>query len=71
MNANRAQERLHWLEQAIADGRNEPWIYYHAAEMASDVGQTEKANRYLRIAMMCGWLENNTNLTIVGEPNNA
>jgi len=55
MNANKALERLHWLEQAIADGRDEPWMYYHAAELASVAGKTEKANRYLRIAMVRGW----------------
>ena len=43
------------LEQAIADGRNEPWIYYQAAESASVAGKSDKANRYLRIAMMRGW----------------
>ena len=55
MNANKELERLHWLEQAIAAGRDEPWIYYHAAELASALGKTEKANRYLRIAIARGW----------------
>lgn len=55
MNADKTLKRLHWLEQAIADGRDEPWMYYQATEVASAVGKTEKANRYLRIAMMRGW----------------
>lgn len=71
MNANQALERLYWLEQAIADGRDEPWIYYHAAQAAADAGQTEKANRYLRIAMMRGMVHNMTNLTTIGELDNA
>jgi hypothetical protein len=66
-----SQERLHWLEQAIASGRTETWLYYQVAEIAAALGETEKAQRYLRIVMMHGWLPENSTLTHYGELSNG
>jgi hypothetical protein len=66
-----SQERLYWLEQAIASGRNETWLYYQVADIAAALGQTEKAERYLRIVVMHGWLPENSTLTHYGELSNG
>jgi hypothetical protein len=71
INAEYSQERLYWLEQAIASGRNETWLYYQVADIASALGQTEKAERYLRIVVMHGWLPENSTLTHYGELSNG
>jgi hypothetical protein len=71
INAEYSQERLHWLEQAIASGRDESWLYYQVAEIAAALGQNEKAQRYLRIVMMHGWLPENSTLTHYGELRNG
>jgi hypothetical protein len=71
INAEYQQERLLWLEQAIASGRTETWLYYQIAELAAALGQTEKAQRYLRIAMTRGWQEENSTLTHYGELRNG
>jgi hypothetical protein len=71
INAEYSQERLYWLEQAIASGRNETWLYYQVAEIASELGQTEKAERYLRIVVTHGWLPENSTLTHYGELSNG
>jgi hypothetical protein len=71
INAEYSQERLHWLEQAIASGRDESWLYYQMAEIAAALGQTEKAERYLRIVMIHGWLPENSTLTHYGELRNG
>lgn len=71
INADYTQERLLWLEQAIASGRTETWLYYQVAELAAELGQTEKAQRYLRIAMTQGWLTENSILTHYGDLRNG
>lgn len=71
INADYSQERLLWLEQAIASGRNESWLYYQIAELAAALGQTEKAQRYLRIALTHGWQTENSTLTHYGDLRNG
>ena len=71
INAEYSKERLYWLEQAIASGRDESWLYYQVAEIAAALGQTEKAERYLRIVVMLGWLPENSTLTHYGELSNG
>ena len=65
------KERLLWLEEAIASGRTETWLYYQIAELAAELGETEKAQRYLRIVMTQGWLTENSTLTHYGDLRNG
>jgi hypothetical protein len=67
INTETIEERLAWLEQAIADGQEDIWIYYQAVELAFIVNKAEKAQRYLRMAMLRGWLPENSTLTHYGE----
>lgn len=71
INSEYSQERLLWLEQAIASGRNETWLYYQVVELAAELGETEKAQRYLRIVMTQGWLTENSTLTHYGDLRNG